>query len=150
MKGRTEGSGLPVFVYGTLRRGQRNYRMLGGLTVAEHPAILPGHALHDTGLPYVVPSRPEDRVVGKLMVVDPGRYGEVLASLDRLEGFRPGCWSLYVRIAATVRYRRGAEERAEKAWVYLAGGSFRASAATLVSSGDWLAAGRRRGSALVR
>jgi gamma-glutamylcyclotransferase (GGCT)/AIG2-like uncharacterized protein YtfP len=149
MYGSTEGPALPVFVYGTLRRGQRNYRVLHGLTVAEHPAVLPGHALHDTGLPYVVPGGPGDRVLGELMVVDPCRYAEVLASLDRLEGFRPGCWSPYVRVAATTRYRRGAEERAEEAWVYLAGDSFRASAATLVSSGDWLAARRRRGSALV-
>ena len=139
-----EGPALPVFVYGTLRRGQGNYRLLSGRTAAEHPAVLPGHALHDAGLPYVVPGSPTDQVVGELMVVDPGRYAEVLASLDRLEGFRPGCPSHYVRVAATARYRHGAEERAVEAWVYLAGDRFRASAATLVSSGDWLAPRRRR------
>ena len=52
-----------------------------------------------------------------LMFVDAERYDEVLADLDRLEGYRPGRSSFYVRQAVTVR-KEGGEETA---WVYLAG-----------------------------
>jgi len=139
VEGLTEGPPLPVFVYGTLRRGQHNYRLLRGRTVAEHPAVLPGHVLHDAGLPYVVPGNTEDRVIGELMVVCPTQHAEVLQALDWLEGYRPGQSSHYVRVRATVQLRDGAQERNVDAWVYLAGERFLPSAATLVASGDWLA-----------
>jgi gamma-glutamylcyclotransferase (GGCT)/AIG2-like uncharacterized protein YtfP len=134
---------VPVFVYGTLRRGQHNYRLLRGRTVAEHPAVLPDHALHDAGLPYVVPGTAEDQVVGELMVVRPSQYAEVLQALDWLEGYRPGQPSHYVRVRAAVQLLWEAQEREVEAWVYLAGERFRPADATLVASGDWLAARRR-------
>jgi gamma-glutamylcyclotransferase (GGCT)/AIG2-like uncharacterized protein YtfP len=143
MNGFADGAALPVFVYGTLRRGQHNYRLLRDRTVAEHPAVLPGHALHDAGLPYVVPGTAADRVVGELMVVHPSHYAEVLQALDWLEGHRPGQPSHYVRVRATVQVRDRPHEREVEAWVYLAGERFQPSAATLVASGDWLAARRR-------
>jgi gamma-glutamylcyclotransferase (GGCT)/AIG2-like uncharacterized protein YtfP len=138
-----DGAAVPVFVYGTLRRGQHNHRLLRGRTVAEHPAVLPGHALHDAGLPYVVPGTAEDRVAGELMVVRPSEYAEALQALDWLEGYRPGQSSHYVRVRATVQLRDGAQEQHVEAWVYRAGERFRPTDTTLVASGDWLAARRR-------
>jgi gamma-glutamylcyclotransferase (GGCT)/AIG2-like uncharacterized protein YtfP len=128
----------PFFVYGTLRRGQGNYRLLRGRTISEHEAVLPGHALHAAGLPYVVPAGAGDLVVGELMFVRPSAYADVLATLDGLEGYRPGRTSLYERIAARAQYRCGDEDRAVEAWVYLAGAHFTPSSATFVASGDWL------------
>ncbi|MGH2690352.1 MAG: gamma-glutamylcyclotransferase family protein, partial [Actinomycetota bacterium] len=115
----------PFFVYGTPRRGQGNYRLLRGRTVSEHPARLPGYALHAAGLPYVVAGRADDLVAGDLMFVRPSHYAEILGVLDQLEGYTPGRPGLYERIAATARYRLGGQDRAVEAWVYLAGDHFR-------------------------
>src|ERR1700694_5428983 len=131
-------SGYPFFVYGTLRRGQGNYRrLLAGRTTAEISATLPGHALYGQGLPYAVGAEASAAVVGDLMFVDAERYDEVLADLDRLEGYRPGRSSFYVRQAVTVR-KEGGEETA---WVYLAGPETarRLNDVERIDGGDWLA-----------
>ena len=129
----------PFFVYGTLRRGQGNYRrLLAGRTTVEAPASLPGHALYGQGLPFVVEAEASVAVVGDLMWVAPDAYGEVLADLDRLEGYRPGKRSFYVRTAVTVRHGDGVEVTA---WVYLAGPETarRLSDDDRIAGGDWLA-----------
>ncbi|MGH2690622.1 MAG: gamma-glutamylcyclotransferase family protein [Actinomycetota bacterium] len=134
----------PFFVYGTLRREQGNYRLLRGRTVSEHPATLPGYALHAAGLPYVVAAGADDLVVGELMFVRPSHYAEILGTLDQLEGCTLGRPGLYERIAASARYRLGGQDRAVEAWVYLAGDHFRPSPTSLVASGDWLGGRRLR------
>jgi gamma-glutamylcyclotransferase (GGCT)/AIG2-like uncharacterized protein YtfP len=131
-------SAYPFFVYGTLRRGQGNYRrLLAGRTTAEISATLPGHALYGQGLPYAVAAEASAAVVGDLMFLDAERYDEVLADLDRLEGYRPGRSSFYVRQAVTVRIEGGEET----AWVYLAGPETarRLSDVERIDGGDWLA-----------
>jgi gamma-glutamylcyclotransferase (GGCT)/AIG2-like uncharacterized protein YtfP len=134
---------LPFFVYGTLRPGQGNYRLLAGHTVDEVPASLSGHALFDAGLPYVVP-RAGHRVRGDLVTPDPARYRAVLDRLDRLEGFDPRCpaGSHYRRVAVDVVVDGTGEHRA--AWVYLAGeqatdrlNRVAGRRARLVTHGDW-------------
>jgi gamma-glutamylcyclotransferase (GGCT)/AIG2-like uncharacterized protein YtfP len=135
----------PFFVYGTLRLGQGNYRLLAGHAVGEFPAVLDGHALYGPGLPYVTAGEGDSAVVGDLIFVDPGRYVEVLARLDCLEGYRPGSrHSHYEREARPVRYvcADGAEATTV-AWVYLAGPAARERlrAAEPIAGGDWLAAG---------
>ena len=75
-----------VFVYGTLRPRQGNYRrLLEGRTVAERPGVAKGLALFGSGIPYAV-THPGARVVGTLITITPVLYSEVLADLDRLEG----------------------------------------------------------------
>ena len=135
----------PFFVYGTLRPGQGNYRLLAGRTVGEFPAVLDGHALYGPGLPYVTAAEGDSVVVGDLIFVDPGRYGEVLARLDSLEGYRPGSrHSHYERAARTVRYVGvDGAEATTVAWVYLAGPAARERLRPVerIAGGDWLAAG---------
>ena len=71
-----------VFVYGTLRPGQGNYRrLLAGRIVRESPATAKGLALYGTGFPYAVP-QPRARIVGDLITIEPALYREVLAELE--------------------------------------------------------------------
>jgi gamma-glutamylcyclotransferase (GGCT)/AIG2-like uncharacterized protein YtfP len=143
----------PFFVYGTLRRGQRNHRLLAGTTLRESPALLAGHALVDLGVPYAVEAEPASTVVGELMEVHPARYAGILAALDRLEGYRPrNPWrSHYLRAVRTVRLPGPAGQIGEvgdagdadevEAWVYLVGHAVlpRLASAARVPGGDWVA-----------
>ncbi|MGI5341551.1 gamma-glutamylcyclotransferase family protein [Streptomyces sp. CA-181903] len=111
---------LPVFVYGTLRRGGVNYAaFLRGRTADEVPARLAGAVLYEgPGYPFAV-TAPAGEVRGELMTLAPAGHAAVLAALDELEGHRPGDpGSLYDRVVREVRTERGATVRA---WVYLAG-----------------------------
>lgn len=132
----------PFFVYGTLRPGQANHaRLLAGRSVAEFSASLPGHVLYGPGLPYAAVGEEGAEVVGDVIVVAPGAYRQVLADLDRLEGYRPGRPSHYERVARPVRWRRpDATVATTLAWVYLAGPVTRERLAPdqRIASGDWL------------
>lgn len=85
----------PIFVYGTLKRGEYNHHVL-----EEHlhaPALLSGYQLHHLpfGYPTVSPtSDPNSHVWGELFqpLGEPGEQGGIatrclLQSLDSLEGF---------------------------------------------------------------
>lgn len=132
---------LPVFVYGTLRRDQRNYRhLLARHTTAEYDARLVRHRLYDSGLPYIAEcDDPTATVAGDLMLMDPADYDELLAQLDRLEGVEYGHYS---RVARPVTYRTGtgAAWQNTTAWVYQGGQGFDYIDKWLVSGGDWLRA----------
>ncbi|WP_329420390.1 gamma-glutamylcyclotransferase family protein [Streptomyces sp. NBC_01268] len=119
---------LPFFVYGTLRPGAYNHdRFLWGRTGAEEDAVLPGALLHDgPGYPFVVPG--EGRVAGALLTAAPGRYGELLGVLDRLE--EPAGYERVVR--EVVRSGDGAYL---SAWVYVAAPG--APLGPVIVSGDW-------------
>jgi gamma-glutamylcyclotransferase (GGCT)/AIG2-like uncharacterized protein YtfP len=133
---------LPVFVYGSLRRGQPNYRLLHGTLEAEYTALLPGHRLYRGRFPYVAGGHPDGRVVGDLMVIKSEGYDEVLARLDELEGFQPPDRELYVRAARRVWFRddpcASAPWRAARAWVYLGGESFDYRDDLAIPDGDWV------------
>ncbi|KAB7844989.1 gamma-glutamylcyclotransferase family protein [Streptomyces mobaraensis] len=110
---------LPVFVYGTLRRGGVNYdAFLRGRTAGEVPALLAGAVLYEgPGYPFAV-SAPAGEIRGELMTLAPAGRAAVLAALDELEGHRPGDpGNLYDRVVRDVRTERGETVRA---WVYLA------------------------------
>lgn len=114
------GERLPVFVYGTLRPGRYNHRVVAGALAAASPAVLTGHALYVRGLPYVVP-QPDAVVVGDLLDLTSQRYTRTLRALDQLEGYREEDpdGSHYVRTRVTVRV--DADGGVRPAWVYLAG-----------------------------
>ncbi|MEX2980516.1 gamma-glutamylcyclotransferase family protein [Streptomyces sp. C36] len=110
---------LPFFVYGTLRPGRHNHaRFLRGRTMAEVPARLPGAVLYEgPGYPYAVEGAAGE-VRGELITVAPAVYDEVLASLDALEGHRPGDpRNLYERVVCEVTVEDGGTVRG---WVYVA------------------------------
>lgn len=110
---------LPIFVYGTLRPGQKNYpHYLGGHTVREEPALVAGadlYYLEDGGYPYLV--RGEGEVHGTLLEIAPAAYRSILCSLDALEEYDPAdeVGSVYLRRRATVRREDGSEV---EAWAY--------------------------------
>jgi gamma-glutamylcyclotransferase (GGCT)/AIG2-like uncharacterized protein YtfP len=142
---------LPFFVYGTLRKGEGNYRRyLAGKTARELSATLPGYRLYARDLPCVVEAPGEgSTVLGDLIEVLPERYERVLQTLDALEGYEPAeedPW--YVRVRRRVRYVAvdGASGEAD-AWVYQGGRRTAASygPADLVPSGDWIAFYRAAG-----
>ncbi len=135
---------LPMFVYGTLRRGQGNYGLVARATVAEFDAVALDHMLYVVGLPYAA-DRPGSTVTGELMVIASADYETVLARLDRLEGFRPDApeRSHYVRVPRPVRYRDAAGRwRPRQAWMYHGGPEVlaRLTEADVLPGGDWLAA----------
>lgn len=127
---------LPVFVYGTLRPGEKNYaHYLAGRTVREAPATAAGRLYYvaEGGYPYLVPG--DGRVAGELVFLDPALYDETLRGLDELEEYLPGdeAHSVYLRRPAIVSL---AGDGRVRAWIYywnspditgtpIAGGDFR-------------------------
>lgn len=115
---------LPLFVYGSLKRGETNYiPYLAGRTVRERSASLPGAALYiEERFPFLVVggdlADPTDRVHGTLMVLDPDSYVEVLRHVDWLEDYVPGSPdNLYERVALSVQVGG----KLIMAWGYVAG-----------------------------
>jgi gamma-glutamylcyclotransferase (GGCT)/AIG2-like uncharacterized protein YtfP len=135
----------PVFVYGTLRRGQPNHALITD-AVRTAPAWLDGHALHGHGLAFpCVTLSPGRRVRGELVWPADGAEAKLLARLDQLEGFVADCdpANHYDRVVRTCRLEDATEVRA---WVYLAGPEARARLAAgpdrVVATGDWRDADR--------
>jgi gamma-glutamylcyclotransferase (GGCT)/AIG2-like uncharacterized protein YtfP len=114
---------LPLFVYGTLRRGECNHdQHLGGRFVSVLPARLRDYARLVASHGFLV-IRPEPgaEVWGELYFLDPTRVRETLEHCDRLEEIPPGSlrgdW--YVRQVVSVE-TAGAQHRA---WAYVDAGS---------------------------
>jgi gamma-glutamylcyclotransferase (GGCT)/AIG2-like uncharacterized protein YtfP len=143
-RGVAQSERLPVFVYGTLRPGEANYRwLLAQATATAERAVLPGHQLYAIGMafPYATPATAGGRqVIGDLLTLNPDTYDQVLGHLDGLEGYQPGreTRSHYLRRQVTVQVAG----QPVQAWVYLAGpgATERLTDAQLSATGDWLAA----------
>jgi gamma-glutamylcyclotransferase (GGCT)/AIG2-like uncharacterized protein YtfP len=136
---------LPFFVYGTLRSGQGNHPLVEGALHAVREARLPGHCLYASGLPWVASGAgPASCVTGELLLVRSGEYQRALERLDRLEGYRPPAYQMYVRTVCRVEFRDQPGEAWHDcdAWVYLGGDSFPRDPGLLVASGDWVTARR--------
>ncbi|BCR03826.1 gamma-glutamylcyclotransferase [Desulfuromonas versatilis] len=109
---------LPIFVYGTLRPGEKNYpRFLKGRTIAERRGSVEGRLYYvaEGGYPYLLPE--PGRVWGELLELAAGSYAETLAALDGLEEYDPRNEpdSVYLRRQTLVTIE--GEERV-RAWVY--------------------------------
>jgi len=77
--------GIRVFVYGSLKRGFQNHRLLEGATFVEEDRV-PGYALmsgEGAYFPFAVDAEPEFGVCGEVYELS-GK--PQLAMLDRLEG----------------------------------------------------------------
>lgn len=114
----------PLFVYGTLKRGESNYSFyLAGRTTCEQLATLICAALYTEGrYPYLVAGAgltgSAEQVYGTLMTIHPDHYIEVMQHIDGLEDYTPGDpnnW--YERVIQTVQIAEGPIE----AWTYVAG-----------------------------
>jgi len=87
-----ERSGLipmstPLFVFGTLRRGERNHHYLAGFYDRVLPAVLPGYARI---APLMIAPQPEAEVIGEVFFLTEARYEQTLAGCDQLEEILPG------------------------------------------------------------
>jgi gamma-glutamylaminecyclotransferase len=86
-----------LFLYGTLKRGQKNHRLLAGQRFVGDAATEPRYRLYDLG-PYpgmVTDATNGSAVAGELWEVDDG----CLAKLDEFEGVP----ELYIRQRVTVQ-----------------------------------------------
>jgi gamma-glutamylcyclotransferase (GGCT)/AIG2-like uncharacterized protein YtfP len=108
---------LPIFVYGSLRKGYWNYSHLDGSTKYEIEGSTKGklYMVGGAGFPALV--RGDEDVFGELMFIKPEKFKEVLARLDRLEGYYPlrESQSMYLRRKIMVY----ADGREYEAWGYI-------------------------------
>ena len=109
---------LPLFVFGTLRRGEENHHYLEGAYDRVLAATLHGYrrAIAAHGYPAVVPALNES-VAGELYDLARDRYQETLAHCDQLEDIPPGqlIGPYYQRAPVEVETTEGIF----KAWAYV-------------------------------
>jgi gamma-glutamylcyclotransferase (GGCT)/AIG2-like uncharacterized protein YtfP len=111
-------SHLPLFVFGTLRRGESNHQCLAGRYDRWLPATLCNFkrttAAH--GFPQVAPS-PGDQVAGELFFIRPSDFPETLRACDILEDIPPGqlVGLYYQRAQVVVQTAQGIAT----AWAYI-------------------------------
>lgn len=142
---------MPVFVYGTLRNGQGNDRLMDGAIAARsETAQVEGIAIYgaNRGFPYAQEAPDGQGITrGDLVHLSEDQNGDWSRnSLDNLEGFDSDRFSdsHYRRVAADVTYTdpETGEQRTTKAWTYLAGSWARESLHEddRIHDGDWVAA----------
>lgn len=100
-----------VFVYGTLKKGFSNHRLLSGAEFVEAAQTLEKFAMYSTGTPIVLKEEAVSPIFGELYRVDE----KILAALDSLEGHPD--W--YRREQVEVLVDDGERgTRVETAWLY--------------------------------
>lgn len=78
---------VPLFLYGTLKRGHRRHGLLGGSLLLRSVVHAPGYTLADAGgYPAMFAAPPGHQVIGELFLVDP----QTLACLDDYEDLPSG------------------------------------------------------------
>lgn len=77
---------LPLFAFGTLRRGHENHHYLAGRFERVLAARLPDYAIV---APLMIDRCPGGSVPGELFFLRPGVYERVMADCDELEGVTP-------------------------------------------------------------
>lgn len=104
----------PLFVFGTLRRGRCNHRLLERRYLRMYRAKLPGYA---KVAPLMIAPREGSHVAGEVYLIRPDLYRRVLLECDRLEGIPLGRTrgSEYTRVVETVETPLGEME----CWVYV-------------------------------
>lgn len=127
MSGATTDTTMRVFVYGTLRHGQRNHRLLHRAQLLGHHRTGPRYRLYDTGPCPAAVAGGRTRIEGEVYAVDRCTF----RTLDRLEDYPRS----YTRQRIATPYG--------PAWIYLWRLRIRAGWRRL--AGDWCAA--RRGTA---
>ena len=105
---------LPLFVFGTLRRGECNHHLLEGRYERILPARLRGFAKIEL---LMIAREDEACVEGELYFLRPDSYFETMRDCDHLEGIPPGreAGPEYRRMRVIVETAEG--QRA--AWAYV-------------------------------
>jgi len=109
---------LPVFVFGTLRRGHENHCYLEGRYERVLSGTLEGFARVASSHGYPLIDRDEsESVEGELYFLSENSYEEAMIDLDHLEGLPPGelIGEWYQRTVVKVR----TSEREYSAWAYV-------------------------------
>lgn len=78
---------IPLFVFGTLRHGERNHHYLEGFYDRMLPAVLPGY--ERVAALMIAPCN-AGHVDGELYFLTESRYDRTLAGCDELEEIPPG------------------------------------------------------------
>ncbi len=116
-----------VFVYGTLKKGYINHRLLVSSELLGRGRTVKEYAMYSMGVPIVVKDEQVSPIIGELYKVDE----TTLVYLDSLEGHPD--W--YRREEVDVLLDTdGDRQRIEKAWLYFS----RDKRGTLVLSGEYL------------
>ena len=116
-----------VFVYGTLKKGFSNHRLLAGAEFLGTGQTVKKYAMYSTGTPIVLKQEAVSPIFGELYRVDE----KILASLDSLEGHPD--W--YRREEVEISVDEGERgKRLETAWLYFS----LDKRGTLVPSGKFL------------
>lgn len=140
----------PVFVYGTLRKGQGNSVLFGNDYYQTEPATVNGVGVYGArnAFPYAK-EHPNAAAFGDVFWVDQTEGGQaVRASLDSLEGFDndfPSS-SHYKRVLREAHYiDYDGKQKTTPVWMYLASGrySIQLRDEDLIADGDWVEAKRK-------
>ncbi|HBY96365.1 MAG: gamma-glutamylcyclotransferase [Ardenticatenaceae bacterium] len=121
---------LPVFIYGTLLRGEPYHDRLAAVAAEIQDAVMPGAVLHNLG-PFPMLRPGTGRVVGELVWLHSEVDEMALAELDTIEGVRR---ALYHRERRPVLLT-GCGPLLE-AWVYV-GSEAIAEQYPVIPNGDW-------------
>ena len=105
---------FPLFVFGTLRRGEENHFYLEGKYDRQLPAVLHGFRRSE---PLMIVRQSGDRVQGELYYLRSDLYAETLRACDDLEGIPQGETKgpEYRRIEVAVETPEGSL----RAWAYV-------------------------------
>lgn len=115
---------LPLFAFGTLRRGEPNHGYLAGRFERVVAARLPGYAVV---APLMIDRSESGSVPGELFFLRHGGYDATMRDCDELEGIEPGQtkYAIYERRRVTVLTDVGRFD----AWAYVRpGASYRFAA----------------------
>ncbi len=104
----------PLFVFGTLRRGEENHRYLDGHFERMMPAELSGYA---KVAPLMIAPSPDGQVAGELYFLKPDEYATTMAGCDELEELYPG--ELFGREYRRQRVSVTTSEGIFDAWAYV-------------------------------
>lgn len=113
---------LPIFVYGTLKRGYCNSHVWPCEPARIREAMLTGARMYDAGsFPAVVRDSVEiaDHVRGELWYVDAIDFVTAVYYLDRLEGYREECEERSMYLRRIVEVWDAGLMRFVQAYVYL-------------------------------
>ncbi len=112
------GKYRPLFVFGTLRRGEPNHHYLAGFYERVVSAVLPGY---ERVAPLMIAARDGAEVVGEVFFLTESRYNQTLAGCDELEELPPGMLVGHEYERRLVRITTA--EGPLQAWAYVQPGS---------------------------